>query len=124
MTERRNQTEDIEGAIDVVERRAAHLATLVHPAPGHQPYRSAHWRDEVELRALRLAARALRDRAAEKSGDREREAAALAGSLVEALSILGRIVDGGRIGPALMAEVDAFIERSETLLDSIADGGS
>lgn len=63
MTTKSNQHEDMEGAIETVERRVAYLSNkIVHPPEGTTPVRSAHWRDEVELRALRLAGKALREK--------------------------------------------------------------
>lgn len=52
--------EDVQLALDTLERRIAHLSTLLNPPPGTRPHRTAHWRDEVELRSLRLSVKALR----------------------------------------------------------------
>lgn len=52
--------EDVQLALDTLERRIAHLSALLNPAPGTRPHRTAHWRDEVELKSLRLSVKALR----------------------------------------------------------------
>ena|SRR5690349_8943232 len=49
--------EDIDLAIETLERRVVHLSDRVHnPPPGKPPF----WRDEAELKALRIAVRAIK----------------------------------------------------------------
>ena len=56
MTTNTNPTEDVDGALDTLERRADHLSKRVHQTADKPP----HWRDEVELRSLRIAIRSIR----------------------------------------------------------------
>lgn len=46
---------DFAGYLDTLERRADYLSRIVHPEPGSPQRRSAHWRDEAELKAIRYA---------------------------------------------------------------------
>jgi hypothetical protein len=115
MANEKKGTEDVQGAIDAVERRVAHLATLVHPEPGERPHRSAHWRDEVELKALRLGVKALRERLLR--GPDGTGVVDLLTSTVELLGDLSELVDSR---PNMRARIEAQIERIEAILEAMA----
>lgn len=51
---------DFAGFLDTLERRADYLSRIVHPEPGSPQRRSAHWRDEAELKAIRYSIKAIR----------------------------------------------------------------
>lgn len=108
------QTEDVQGAIDALERRAAHLSNLVHPQPGERPYRTAHWRDEVELRAVRMGVKALRDRQA-RGPDNE----AVVAMLTSCSELLAELRDSERVSPRLLARAEGLQERLDVMLEAL-----
>jgi len=60
--DRRHRNVDYAGALDTLERRADYLSRIVRPEPGSSNGRAAHWRDEAELKSLRLGISCIRER--------------------------------------------------------------
>lgn len=65
MTQAHQPAEDIQLAIDTIERRIVFLSDIIHhPAPDK---RTAHWRDKAELDALRISVKAIKRMVEEQS---------------------------------------------------------
>ncbi len=119
MSNEKKASEDIPGAIEAMERRAAHLSKLVHPEPGDQTHRNPHWRDEVELKALRLGIKATKEYAARVG------AAPASGSLsddvlkllTDVADVLELVQESG-MQPSLQTKVDALLERLDATVDA------
>jgi len=79
-----NAAVDYAGALDTLERRAEYLSRIVHPDPGTQQRRTAHWRDEAELKSLRVAIRAVRA---------QRDRTNLDVLVLEALGLAANVID-------------------------------
>jgi len=111
------QADDLGGAIDAIERRVAHLSTLVYPDPGVRPLRSAHWRDEVELKALRVGVKAIREKQARAGAEDEHRETVLLKGLTDALDLLERVVGERRVSSMLLAEAERLIERLDVVIE-------
>lgn len=75
---------DYAGHLDTLERRADYLSRIVHPEPGSPVRRSAHWRDEAELKAIRHSIKAIR---------RERDAKSRNELILQALDLAAERID-------------------------------
>lgn len=98
---------DFAGHLDTLERRASHLSGLVYPDPGARPQRAAHWRDEIELKALRAAIPALREKR-----DRETKDDATSKLLFDTLEMLETLEDDDTVRRLVKRIEEAVGERS------------
>ena len=105
--------EDVTLALDTLERRIAHLSILLNPPPGQRPHRTAHWRDEVEQRSLRLAAKALRQYRGDDGRDR------LIAMVTRSVERLQSLLDSGALPVRQQEAVRRVVEDMETGLDGV-----
>jgi hypothetical protein len=106
--------EDTTLALDTLERRIAHLSILLNPPPGQRPHRTAHWRDEVELRSLRLSAKALKQYRGDDGRDK------LVALVARTAERLQQLLDSGalpvrqqELAQRMVEDVDAVLEGIE-----------
>ena len=104
-------TEDVQLAIDTLERRIAFLSDIIHhPAPDK---RTAHWRDKAELDALRLSLKAIKRMKDEPVNVETLNEAA------EAMDqMLERVRDEGLVKPGELERWGVAIERLDAMIET------
>lgn len=102
-----NDSEDIDGAIEALERRAAYLSDQMDRQPGH-------WRVGAELKAIRMGIKATREYADKRAGRPQPDEPTLK-LLVDVLDLLDDLAEarGGGLDHGYLTRIDAMSLRIE-----------